>query len=148
MKLVDALRSGRSSRKGVGVRIPPSAFNYFLNPSNDNKLPTLKMTGLCRSVPNESDLETFMATIYQRNGIYYLNYSINGKRVRKVVGNDLNKAEIYLGEICYKLSNGDISHKKPEILVEFFIQQNLEDCQFRLIKNTCLRYHIRNYNLI
>jgi len=27
-----------------------------------------------------------MATIYQRNGIYYLNYSINGKRVRKVVG--------------------------------------------------------------
>ena len=25
VKLVDALRSGRSSRKGVGVRIPPSA---------------------------------------------------------------------------------------------------------------------------
>ena len=25
VKLVDALRSGRSTRKGVGVRIPPSA---------------------------------------------------------------------------------------------------------------------------
>jgi hypothetical protein len=25
VKLVDALRSGRSSRKGVGVQIPPSA---------------------------------------------------------------------------------------------------------------------------
>jgi hypothetical protein len=28
VKLVDALRSGRSSRKGVGVRVPPSAFPY------------------------------------------------------------------------------------------------------------------------
>gem|GEM_PF-6183476 len=29
VKLVDTLRSGRSSRKGVGVRVPPSAFLFF-----------------------------------------------------------------------------------------------------------------------
>ena len=28
VKLVDTLRSGRSSRKGVGVRVPPSALSY------------------------------------------------------------------------------------------------------------------------
>ena len=33
VKLVDALRSGRSSRKGVGVRVPPSALTSPVFPS-------------------------------------------------------------------------------------------------------------------
>ena len=32
VKLVDALRSGRSVRKDVGVRVPPSALDCFSMP--------------------------------------------------------------------------------------------------------------------
>lgn len=53
-----------------------------------------------------------MATLYQRDGTFYLNYSINGQRVRKAVGNNLKEAEICLTELRYKMSNGDISPKK------------------------------------
>ena len=40
-----------------------------------------------------------MATMFKRDGYYYINYSINGKRVRKSLGKTKEDAEIYLKEI-------------------------------------------------
>lgn len=91
-----------------------------------------------------------MATLYERNGQYYVNYTLNGWRVRKSVGNNRKEAEIYLGELRYKLSSGDIRPQRPDIPLDFFIRKYLEDCQARLTENSCLRYqevlnHFLNY---
>jgi hypothetical protein len=53
-----------------------------------------------------------MATLYQRNGQYYLNYVINGRRVRKSVGPNKCEADILLKELRYKLFKGDIKPKE------------------------------------
>ncbi len=81
-----------------------------------------------------------MATLYQRNGQYYLNYSINGRRVRKSVGKERKEAEIYLEELHYKLFKGDIRPEKPEIPIEFFFDRYLANCNARLTKGTNIRY--------
>ncbi len=81
-----------------------------------------------------------MATLYQRNGQYYLNYSINGRRVRKSVGKERKEAEIYLEELRYKLFKGDIRPEKPEIPIEFFFDRYLANCNARLTKGTNIRY--------
>ena len=91
-----------------------------------------------------------MATLYQRDGTFYLNYSINGQRVRKAVGNNLKEAEICLTELRYKISNGDISPKKPEVPIDLFFDQFLESCKSRLSEGTVTRYgsaikHFRHY---
>ena len=91
-----------------------------------------------------------MATLYQGNGTDYLDYSINGKRLRKAVGNDRKKEEIYLGELHYKLSNDDIRPGRPEIPIGVFFDRFLENCKARLAEGTVIRHgnvieHVRQF---
>lgn len=81
-----------------------------------------------------------MATLYQRNGQYYLNYSINGKRIRRAAGPDRKEAEILLGELRYKLFKGDIKPARPEFPIWFFFKKYLENCRARLTNGTFIRY--------
>jgi len=82
-----------------------------------------------------------MATLYHRKGCYYLNYSVNGKRVRKSVGTDKREADILLKELRYKLFKGDIRPNRPEIPIDFFFNNYLESCDSRLTKGTYIRYY-------
>jgi len=81
-----------------------------------------------------------MATLYQRDDQYYLNYSINGKRVRKAVGSNKKEAEILLKELRYKLFKGDIKPTRPDFPILYFFKKYLENCHSRLSQGTYIRY--------
>lgn len=81
-----------------------------------------------------------MAILYLRNGNYYLNYVINGKRVRRSVGKDRNQAEIFLKEFEFKISKGIIKPENPEILIDTFFDKYLVNCKQRLSEGTYIRY--------
>ena len=49
-----------------------------------------------------------MATIYKRKKTWYINYTIDGKRVRKRIGPSKKVAELELKNIEVKLSKGDV----------------------------------------
>lgn len=91
-----------------------------------------------------------MATLYQRNGCYYINYSIHGRRVRKSVGSDLREAQFYLKELKYRLFKGDLKPPRPRIPVDYTINRYLKSCQARLAPLTHKRYrsaiqHFRSF---
>lgn len=91
-----------------------------------------------------------MATLYQRNGQIYLNYCVNGSRVRKAVGNNRKEAEIKLAELRYKLSNGEMRPNRPEIPINSFFDRYLANCDVRLAQGTVIRYtnaikHLRQF---
>jgi len=93
-----------------------------------------------------------MATLYQRKGRYYVDYSLNGRRVRKALCSDRNEAELYLREVQYRLFKGDLSPQRPEVPVNLAISRYLANCQVRVASTTCRRYrdaltHFQNYIL-
>lgn len=105
---------------------------------------------MCHSVPNELVLEAVMATLYERNGHFYLNYSVNGRRIRKAVGNNKRDAEVYLNELHYKLFKGDVRPERPKVPVVFFLDHYLANCSERLSNGTVIRYrgiisHLRQF---
>ena len=59
-----------------------------------------------------------MATLYQRDGIFYVNYSINGRRIRKSIGRDEKEARIFFKELEYRLFKGDIKPNRPRIPID------------------------------
>ncbi|MBN4076529.1 phage integrase SAM-like domain-containing protein, partial [Gemmatimonas aurantiaca] len=93
-----------------------------------------------------------MAAIYLRQGSYYVDYSLHGRRVRKVIGSDRNAAEHYLREVEYRLYNGDFALKRPELPFDLAISRYLSDCKTRVASSSCERYnqalnHLHNYLL-
>ena len=81
-----------------------------------------------------------MATMYVRNGRYYINYNVNGKRVRKSLGTNKTNALIYLREIDYRLFKGHIKPDKPRVPVDYVIKRYLVNCKSRLAPSTHKRY--------
>ena len=81
-----------------------------------------------------------MATLYQRNGTYYVNYAVNGRRVRRSVGSDRREAKIRLSELQCKLSEGDIRPDRPEMPFDIFWDRYLANCASRLAQGTVIRY--------
>lgn len=56
-----------------------------------------------------------MATLFQRNGIWYINYSVDGKQRRKSTRTgDQRLAEIALKDLELKLFKGDLAGHKPK----------------------------------
>ena len=90
-----------------------------------------------------------MATLYQRGEQFYINYSVNGCRIRKAVGGSRREAEICLAELRYKLSRGDILPKRPEIPLDVFFDRYLANCSARLSEGTSIRYRnaIKHFRL-
>jgi hypothetical protein len=52
----------------------------------------------CALVPFQ---EAIVATLYQRNGQYCINYSINGRRIREIIGKDKQEAKIIFDKLRY-----------------------------------------------
>lgn len=69
-----------------------------------------------------------MARIYQRDDIWYLDYTANGKRVRTKVGNSKKVAALALADVQVKLQKEDFGFLKKEItitdIIERFIDYN------------------------
>lgn len=91
-----------------------------------------------------------MATLYERNGRFYVNYSLGDRRIRKVFGSDRNQAELYLKELNYRLFKGDIKPVRSEFPISYAISQYLKSCNVRIASSTCVRYnnaltHFQNY---
>ena len=91
-----------------------------------------------------------MATMYNRNGYYYISYCINGKRVRRSIGQDEEEAKIYLKEIEYRLFRGDLKPDKPKMPIDYVITGYLRNCKSRLAPSTHIRYqsaiqHFKNF---
>ena len=81
-----------------------------------------------------------MATIFERNGTFYLNYAVGGKRVRRVIGSDRRNAELCLQELAYRLHRGDIQVSRPEISIHQAISRFLTACERKNAHSTCKRY--------
>jgi len=64
-----------------------------------------------------------VATLRQRNGTYFVDYRINGKRFRKPVGRSKRVAELALKDIEVKIAKGELGfEKKDEGLISLFEQ--------------------------
>ena len=61
-----------------------------------------------------------MATVYERNGGWYIYFRYHGRRYRELAGSDINKrdAEQYLAKRMREVQKEDIYDKKP-VLVPF-----------------------------
>jgi site-specific recombinase XerD len=81
-----------------------------------------------------------MATLYERDGKFYVNYTIHGKRVRRSIGTNKHVAETYLKELQYRLFKGDIKPERPRIPIEYVISRYLENCKSRIASSTHRRY--------
>lgn len=49
-----------------------------------------------------------MARIYKRSPVYYIDYALNGRRIRKKVGKSKRVAELVLQNLEAKLAKGEI----------------------------------------
>jgi site-specific recombinase XerD len=81
-----------------------------------------------------------MATLYERDGRFYVNYTIHGQRVRRSLGSDKREAEIYLKELKYRLFKGQIKPERPRIPIGYVIDGYLKNCKSRLAPSTHIRY--------
>jgi len=81
-----------------------------------------------------------MATLYLRKGQYYINYCVNGRRIRRSVGTNKSDAELHLKEIKFRLYRGDFRPERPVIPIAYAVKQFLQHCQTRSALSTCNRY--------
>jgi len=93
-----------------------------------------------------------MATLYERNGRFYVNYSLGCRRVRKALGTDRETAELYLKELNYRLFKGDFKLNRSKFPITYAISQYLKSCEVRIANSTSTRYknaltHFHNYIL-
>jgi len=62
-----------------------------------------------------------VATLRQKNGTYFVDYRVNGKRSRQKVGPSKKIAELYLKDVEVKIAKGELGfEKKDEGLVKLF----------------------------
>lgn len=81
-----------------------------------------------------------MATLFNRNGRFYVNYTLHGRRVRKSLGTNERDAELYFRELQYRLFRGDIRPPRPQIPIDYLIDRYLQNCDGRIAPSTVIRY--------
>ncbi len=67
-----------------------------------------------------------MARIYKRDKIWYIDYSYNGIRIRKKVGNSKNVAELALKDIELQIARDEYKLTKQDINIDTLIERFLE----------------------
>ncbi len=67
-----------------------------------------------------------MASIYKRGKVYYIDYRVNGKRIRKRIGRSKQVAELTLKDIEVQLAKGEISFVQKDHDLFDFLKQYLE----------------------
>lgn len=91
-----------------------------------------------------------MATLYLRNGTYYLNYSANGKRYRQAITSDRQEAYQYLAEFKYRQGRGLIPLERPQFTFDYLVNRFFQSASNRISHATQRRYrsaleHFRAY---
>ncbi|MGB8657663.1 MAG: hypothetical protein WCE90_07750 [Candidatus Zixiibacteriota bacterium] len=67
-----------------------------------------------------------MPFIYQRKNVYYIDYRVDGKRIRKRVGKSKQIAELTLKDIEVQLAKGEISSVPKDHDLSDFLTQYME----------------------
>jgi site-specific recombinase XerD len=81
-----------------------------------------------------------MATLRKRNGTYYIDYRVNGKRIRKSVGRSKKIAELALKDLEVKLAKGELGFiKKDSSLLKLF-EEFRAYCRTNVAPSTQKRY--------
>lgn len=81
-----------------------------------------------------------MARIYQRRDVYYIDYSVNGQRVRKRVGSSKRIAELALKDIEVKLAKGEIGIVEDDHTIPAFFEEYLVFSKTNHSEKTFVRY--------
>jgi len=74
---------------------------------------------LCQAIP-------FMARIYQRGKIWYLDLTFKGRRIRKRIGTSKRMAELALKDTEIKIIKDEFGFSKNDLAIESLIQKFLE----------------------
>ena len=81
-----------------------------------------------------------MARIYKRGKIYYVDYRVDGKRIRKRVGSNKKLAEAVLKDIEVRIFKGELRPPKPRKQIEEFITEFLNSYEATTKPRTYTRY--------
>ena len=85
-----------------------------------------------------------MASIFKRDGksgaVWYLSYTINGKRVKKKIGKSKKIAEIALKEIEVKLAKNEIGIVEHVLKLDMLIKEYMDSIKARNSTATVTRY--------
>jgi integrase len=65
-----------------------------------------------------------MPSIYQRQDTWYLNYTVNGKRIRRPVGKSKKIAELALADLQLKIDRRQAGLSDPKITLDQFFEQS------------------------
>jgi len=77
-------------------------------------------------VPCLCQVIAFMARIYQRGKIWYLDLTYKGRRIRKKVGTSKRMAELALKDTEIKILKDEFGFSKNDISIESLIEKFLE----------------------
>jgi len=81
-----------------------------------------------------------MATIYKRGTVWYVDYRVEGKRIRKKVGRSKKIAEIALKDIEVKLAKNEIGITQEKKLLSEFFKEYLDFAKTNLAPLSFTRY--------
>jgi len=101
-------------------------------------------------VPCLCQVGLFMARIYQRGKIWYLDLTYKGRRVRKKVGTSKRMAELALKDAEIKIIKDEYGFSKSDITIESLIEKFLEYNRTNHRASTTKRYkavtdHFKRY---
>lgn len=91
-----------------------------------------------------------MGTIYKRNKIWYIDYRVNGKRIRKRIGPSKKVAELALKDIEVKLAKSEIGIVERKKKIHDYIEDFTKFLEVNKKPKTALRYlevisHFRSF---
>ncbi len=82
----------------------------------------------------------YMATLRKRNGTYYIDYRVGGKRKRKSVGPSKKMADLALADIEVKLAKGDLGFEKKDAELKKLYEEFSTYCKTNVAPSTQTRY--------
>lgn len=82
-----------------------------------------------------------MATLRQRNKVYYVDYRINGRRFRKKVGSSKKIAQLALKDIEVKIARGELGFEKKDADLNKLFEEFLSYSGINHAPNTQKRYN-------
>lgn len=81
-----------------------------------------------------------MATLRKKGSAYFIDYRINGKRMRKSVGRSKKIADLALSDLEVKLAKGELGFEKKDGLLTNLLTDFLNYCKTNLAPGTQKRY--------
>jgi len=82
-----------------------------------------------------------MASIRKRGSNYFIDYHVNGKRVRKHVGTSKKVADLALADIQLKIEKREIGIEEKDYIFDRLVTEFRTYCKTNLAPNTAKRYN-------